>query len=76
MQELNYNPSRKIGFEYVESARYGAIMDANMSESVFNKLFVRHLFPEKYFKPLRIRGPYYQLWEVKGDTYKIINQPK
>ncbi len=70
VEKKEFNSTSKLGFEYVESSRYGAVMDTDMSESVFNKLFIRHNYPREYFKPLRLRAPYYQVWEVTGDTYR------
>ena len=70
IEKKEFNSTGKLGFEYVVSNRYGALMDANMSKSVFNQLFIRHSYPREYFKPLRLRAPYYQVWEVTGDTYK------
>jgi len=65
-----YNTAARLSFEYVEGARFGALVDDDISASVFNKLFIRHKYIKQYFKPLKLRAPYYQIWEVKGDTYK------
>jgi dolichyl-diphosphooligosaccharide--protein glycosyltransferase len=70
LNKKEFNTNSRLGFEYIESYRFGALCDNNISESVFNKLFIRHSYQEKYFKPIRLRGPYYQIWEVKGDTYR------
>lgn len=64
----SYNNKNGYRFEYVERARFGALMDAGIAESVFNKLFIRHLFPKKYFRPLHLQTPFYQIWEVRGDS--------
>jgi len=69
LRKKEFDTDSSLGFEYVETAGFGALCDNNISESVFNKLFIRHSYPEKYFKPIRLRAPYYQVWEVKGDTY-------
>jgi len=42
-------------------------MDEYISGSVFNKLFLRHTFNPKYFRPVATNTPSYQLWEVLGD---------
>jgi dolichyl-diphosphooligosaccharide--protein glycosyltransferase len=70
LNKKEFNTNSRLGFEYFERNRFGALCDNNISESVFNKLFIRHSYQEKYFKPIRLRGPYYQIWEVKGDTYR------
>ncbi len=70
LNKKEFDINSRLGFEYIESYRFGALCDNNISESVFNKLFIRHSYQEKYFKPIRLRAPYYQIWEVTGDTYK------
>jgi len=55
-------------FELLERARFGILMDDAAAESVFNKLYLRHIFPEKYFRMVSSRRPVYQLWEVRGDS--------
>ena len=69
IRKKEFDTNSKLGFEYIKTAGLGALCDNNISESVFNKLFIRHSYPDKYFKPIRLRSPYYQVWEVKGDTY-------
>ncbi|OPL15696.1 MAG: hypothetical protein AVO38_09975 [delta proteobacterium ML8_D] len=54
-------------FEMWISPRFGALMDMHISESVFNKLFLRYTFNPAYFRPVVINTPSYQLWEVVGD---------
>jgi len=39
-----------------------------LTNSVFHKLFVRHQPDRKYFQPLVLYSPIYQIWEVTGDT--------
>jgi len=40
-----------------------------LTNSVFHKLFVRHQTDNRYFKPVRLRSPLYQIWEVTGDAF-------
>jgi dolichyl-diphosphooligosaccharide--protein glycosyltransferase len=54
-------------FEMWISPRFGALMDTHISESVFNKLFLRYTFNPEYFRPVVINTPSHQLWEVVGD---------
>ena len=70
LNKKEFDAHSMLGFEYIEPYKFGAVCDKNISESVFNKLFVRHSYQDKYFKPFRLRAPYYQVWEVKGETYK------
>ena len=54
-------------FDIFKKSGFGAMMDERIAESVFNKLFIRHTFPSRYFKPVSLKSPVYQLWEVTGD---------
>ncbi len=64
----NYHREGGLNLEIVPSAGFGAVMDGNMAESVFNKLFVRHN-PGHYFEPVSLHSPSYQIWKVKADSY-------
>jgi hypothetical protein len=39
------------------------------THSVFHKLFVRHQADSRYFKPVLLNSPLYQIWEVTGDSF-------
>jgi len=58
-----------LNFEFNSKFRNGAIMDADIAESVFSRLFIR-LSPDRtYFKPVINSPPYFQLWKVVGDNF-------
>lgn len=61
------HPEDSYVFELAAAARLGIMMGKDISESVFNRLFVRVDTGMKYFKPVDLKTPYYQLWEVHGD---------
>jgi hypothetical protein len=63
----NYQRNHGLRFEMFVPARFGALMDAHISKSVFNKLYLRHTYKSKYFRPVVMNTPSYQLWEVLGD---------
>jgi len=67
LQTRHYKRDRGSQFEMLVPGKFGAIMDSQISESVFNKLFLRHTFNPKYFRPVATNSPSYQLWEVLGD---------
>ncbi len=50
------------------SYAFAALTSPDFGQSVFNQLFVRHVFDRKYFRPLTIDTPIYQIWEVLGET--------
>jgi hypothetical protein len=64
----SYQRDRGLLFEMSAPFMFGALMDVHISESVFNKLFLRYAFNPKYFRPVVNNTPSYQLWEVLGDT--------
>ena len=68
MEMKNYYKDSGYQFELLEQARFGALMDKNIAKSVFNQLFLRHMYLQKYFNPVVLNSPYYQLWEVRGDS--------
>jgi hypothetical protein len=45
-------------------------MDADIGESVFSRLFIRLQPDTTYFKPVVNSPPFFQLWEVTGDSIK------
>jgi hypothetical protein len=67
LQTRHYKRDRGSQFEMLVPSKFGAIMDSQISESVFNKLFLRCTFNPKYFRPVATSSPSYQLWEVVGD---------
>ncbi|MEI6126882.1 MAG: hypothetical protein WCQ99_10075, partial [Pseudomonadota bacterium] len=68
LEQKNYPRTSQYCFEMFEQGRFGALMDTQIAESVFNKLFIRHVYPKEYFQPVDMNTPVYQLWEVKGDS--------
>ncbi len=64
----SYERKRGARLEVFKPVGFGALMDEDISESVFNKLFLRHTWDHTYFKPVAVASPDYQLWEVRGDT--------
>jgi hypothetical protein len=68
LQRKSFDRNSDYRFEIFEQSRFGALMDSNIAESVFNKLFIRHTYPKEYFRPVKLSTPYYQLWEVRGDS--------
>jgi dolichyl-diphosphooligosaccharide--protein glycosyltransferase len=65
------NDYRRPGlrFEFNRKYRNGAIMDAQIADSVFSRLFIRIQPDTTYFKPVINVPPYVQLWEVFGDSF-------
>jgi dolichyl-diphosphooligosaccharide--protein glycosyltransferase len=58
-----------LRFEFNREHRNGAIMDAQIADSVFSRLFIRVQPDSTYFKPVINSPPYIQLWEVFGDSF-------
>ncbi len=69
VETKDYHVEKGLNFEAVIDKGYAAVMDDSIAESVFNKLFLRHVFSPAYFEPLSLHTPYYQIWKVKGDKY-------
>ena len=67
LETKNYPGDSRLVFDMFSPARFGALMDRHISESVFNKLYLLHVYNPKYFRPVGMNAPAYQLWEVIGD---------
>jgi dolichyl-diphosphooligosaccharide--protein glycosyltransferase len=64
---MTYDERSRLSFEWTKPTKFGALMDEDMANSVFNKLFIRHSAPSAYFRAVKLRTPSYQVWEVRGD---------
>ena len=69
-QTRRFNSQSGAVFELSVPNRLGVLMHKNLASSVFNKLFLRQSFSPEYFSPVFSRVPWYQLWEVRGDSWK------
>lgn len=67
VEAKSYNRENGLIFEANFPRGFGAGMDENMAESLFNRLFLRHMANLKYFEPVSLDTPYFQIWKVKGD---------
>ncbi len=66
-RQFNYKPSARYTFEAFLPSRFSTLQDTSISESVFNKLFIRQIAPPKYFRLVSSGMPGYQLWRAQGD---------
>jgi hypothetical protein len=69
-QIKRFNHQSGVVFEASAASRLGAFMHKDMAPSVFNRLYLRQAFSREYFRPVVIKTPWYQLWEVRGDSWK------
>lgn len=63
----DYNRSG-LRFDFNNRFRNGALMDTDIAESVFSRLFIRVQPDRNYFRPVINSPPYFQLWKVVGDS--------
>jgi len=68
-KERVYEFPRDTGFyfEVFTPTQYGALMKKDIASSIFNQLFIR-LKEQKYFVPVGIATPVYQIWKVVPDS--------
>ncbi len=66
-KKFDFPNGSKYDFELLAPAGFGALEDPAISNSVFNKLFLRHINPRPYFTPVVLRTPSFQIWKVTGD---------
>ncbi len=57
-----------LRFEWIRPIGFGAAMSPAVAESVFNNLFIRHRSYPRYFRPVSLNTPYFQIWEVRGES--------
>ena len=66
---LNTKEFHKNGLMYEALLKpdFAVLQDEDFSRSIFNMLFMRTVAAKRYFSPVELNSPFYQLWEVKGD---------
>lgn len=64
----NYSNNKKFVFEWNKELDYGAVMSQEISNTTFNKLFMRHK-ESSYFKSVSPKTSNYQIWQVIGDAH-------
>ena len=69
-QIKRFNHQSGVVFEVAAPIRLGVLMHKDIAESVFNKLFLRQTYSQQYFSPVLLSLPWYQLWEVRGESWK------
>ncbi len=69
VETKNYNRQKGLNFEAALTQGYAAAMNDPISKSVFNKLFLRHVFNPGFFEPVVLHTPSYQIWKVKAEHY-------
>jgi hypothetical protein len=63
---LDYGRPSGYQFEVNADTGVGALADSAVASSLFNRLFLRQS-PSRYFRPVDLGAPDYQLWEVRAD---------
>jgi len=67
-----YGYDRGFALEYLSApaqpAGFGALMTLPVANSVFANLFVGQGEPGRYFSPVLLQAPDFQIWEVLGDS--------
>ena len=69
-RDLDFGKDGIYRFALNRQQGYGACMDRELADSVFSKLFIQGLTPDRYFRPVTRHPGVYQLWEVQGDIIR------
>ena len=64
-----FNNKSPLSLELYNPNKFGALMDENISSSIFNRLFIRHDADPKYFQLTSEKIPAYQIWKIQGDQF-------
>jgi len=67
-REINFGRKEGARVEILPKFEYGAIMDDYVAKSVFNQLFLRMYVDKRFFEPVVISTPYFQIWKVTPDV--------
>jgi dolichyl-diphosphooligosaccharide--protein glycosyltransferase len=68
LERKEFTNANGLHFEWIPALGFGAVMSPTIAESVFNRRFIRHRVNRQYFRPVKANTPYFQIWEVKGDS--------
>jgi dolichyl-diphosphooligosaccharide--protein glycosyltransferase len=74
IDRTKFNNEGVMRFEWIQPVGYGAAMNRVIAESMFNNLYIRHRIFPRYFRQAALMSPYYQLWEVKGESIVQTNE--
>lgn len=58
-------------FEYDPDVGWGVLCTPAIHESVFNRLYFLRMADDRYFRPLRLMPPFFQIWEVNGEEAPV-----
>jgi hypothetical protein len=67
-----YEIENGVYVDFFDGYNIAVAQDPIIAESVFSKLFIMHERPGKYFHPIVLNSPFFQLWQVNGDSYTSI----
>ncbi len=70
-QYLEKNYAQQHGYRFVmnKSANSGVLMDQAISQSIASRLYAQSTYDPKYFRPIYLKMPLYQIWAVKGESF-------
>lgn len=54
-------------FQYDPLSNWGILCTAAIQESVFNRLYFLRMADNRYFRPVRLMPPFFQIWEIIGE---------
>ncbi len=67
--DKSFKTESPLKFELYEPAGMGVLLDRDIAGSVFHRLFVLNLADDQYFKSIKTELPFYQIWEVRADSF-------
>lgn len=65
--KIIYQHDAMAYLEIFKPGEYAALQRKDISESMFNRLFLRHE-KSKFFRPVKLQTPMFQIYQVVGDT--------
>ena len=68
LRETDYGHAQGFHLEWMSQNGFGVVVTANVAESLFNRLFIRHTSNVALFRYVEARAPAYSIWEVVADS--------
>lgn len=68
-KQQDFQADTPFYFDAALPAKLGVLAEKQTAESVLNKLFIRLQYDQRFFAPVAIKIPRYQIWQVMGDQY-------
>ncbi|MBJ18198.1 MAG: hypothetical protein CL933_02125 [Deltaproteobacteria bacterium] len=68
-REYDFSDGGSEELKVLLPTRFAVLQEGKLARSVFSNLYYSESGPSRYFRPVELKRPAYQLWEVTGDSF-------